>query len=505
MVEKRVIELKDKNPNEMTPFLLKTMNEFIDMFAARTGKLEPYDIDVVYERQPRPSQRQILQRAEHGVANNTTSVFQKAEAYGKITDPRAISQINGVDKRDYSCFMYALSDAVKVFDWYAFGKNPKQIAERVAYICENSESHVDGTDFSRMDGRVSPLARYLERMLMLRLFPAKYHVTLLSLLKSQTGLSAITKFGVCYNTGTARASGSPETSVFNTVLNAFIAFLTSRMTRVGGRYMDKHEAWQLLGIYGGDDGLSSDTDGKAAEKAARLMGQVMTVERVKRGDLGVSFLARHYGPDVWWGDSNSCCDIKRQITKFHLTTKLSSKVTPLIKLREKSFALSLSDSNTPVLGWFAKRVLELMPMQRNEYNNHLRIWNADIDQENHYPNVYAEWMMDLFMSQLPDFDIDGFIQWVHYANIDQLLKAPVFMEPPEPVVKDGLVEVDGDFVGTPPSASPEAEKPPTVPSPETAKPARKFRGRKPSAKKKTASSKSNKGKSAVAEKRKVKS
>ena len=50
------------------------------------------------------------------------------------------------------------------------------------------------------------------------------------------------------------------------------------MTRVNGAYLNAKQAWEKLGIYGGDDGFTPDQDRRAAEKAARIMGQVMTVE-----------------------------------------------------------------------------------------------------------------------------------------------------------------------------------------------------------------------------------
>jgi len=496
MVKERVTKLKpnSKDKPEMTPFLLTAMQEFASEFKATVGgDIFPYDYEVVYERQHKPSQRRILEESEHGVGDNRSAIFQKREAYARCNDPRAISQINGVDKREYSCYTYPLADRMKRCSWYAFGKPPIKIAARVAELCTDSISHVDSTDFSRMDGRVSDLARILERLVMSKVYMGKYHLEIFRLLKTQTGLRAKTRNGVVYNTGNARASGSPETSIFNTILNAFIAFLSFRMTRTDGRYMDKAEAWCALGLYGGDDGLTPDQDRKAAEKAALMMGQVMTVERTKKGEPGVAFLARHYGPDVWWGDSNSCCDIRRQLAKFHVTTRLCSNVTPLTKLREKAFAFSLTDANTPVIGWFVSRAMELMPMNRSQYRNLLGIWNSDIARQQHYPNVYADWMVDLMEKQIPDFDTSGFFHWVQYSTLEQLLDCPAFALRPPPNPQPGLVAVDGDFVGAPEEEETKEEEAPTpAPTREVTNDARKrFRGRKPKprARQKHASSK----------------
>jgi hypothetical protein len=474
MVEERVRKFKDVPVQTLTPFVMRAMREFSSLFKDTVGGyFRPYDVDVVYDRQNKPSQRMILEGAEHGSANNNTSVFQKAEAYGKVTDPRAISQINGSDKRDYSAYIYPVADRMKELEWYAFGKKPRAIAERVAEICESAVSHADNSDFARMDGRVNANARELERIVMLELYHYEHHEELLKLMKSQTGLRAHTKHGVEYNTGNARASGSPETSAANSILNAFIAFLGFRMTMRGGRFMDAREAWNALGIYGGDDGLTADQDGKAAEKAARIMGQVLTVERVKRGDMGVSFLARRYGPDVWWGDNNSCCDIKRQLAKFHVTTRLSSKITPQVKLREKAYAFSLTDSNTPIIGWFVQQVLYYYPVSKSCYGNVLGIWNSDIDKPDHYPNEEAEWMLDLVSKELPTFNVSGFVDWVMEAEPRDLFACPSFDEPAEHSAKSGTFVLDDDIVDIP-ETTPKVD----TPAPNS-KEKKRYRGRKP--------------------------
>ena len=457
MVQERVVKIRSKD-QALTPFLDKVMKEFIDKFCEKAGVLEPVENEEVYARQNKPSQRRILEEAQHGHANGSAKVFQKAEAYPNVNDPRAITQINGVDKMDYSAFMYALSDVLKLFEWYAFGKKPSELAARVAQVCENAESHIDDTDFSRMDGRVGMLARYFERLLMMRLFPARYHVELLRLLKSQTGLNAKTTFGVQYSTGMARASGSAETSPFNTLLNAFVAFMGFRMSRRRGRFLNAEEAWAMLGVYGGDDGITADQDRKAAERAASLMGQVLTVERTVRGDMGVTFLARHYGPDVWFGDPNSCCDIKRQLAKFHTTARLPSNVTPLTKLREKSYAFSLTDAETPVIGPLVKRALFLHPMKKEEFKNELKIWNVVEGAAGQYPNTYSDWMLGLLMSQIPDFDLDLFNKWLQSTNRETILAPPLCAEPVEAKPKTGIVAVDGEFV----HAKQEEVKPQTV-------------------------------------------
>jgi len=385
MVEHRVKKLA--NTTKITPFILKTVEEFVGrMTLGEKHFLDPVDIEEVYRRQAKPSQRAILDRADQEDAERRAKMFMKREGYQKVNDPRGITTINGADKRDYSTFIYAAADVVKLCKWYAFSKSPLQLAERVAEICERAKCHVDGTDFSRMDGRVSDVPRYLESVLMKRLFRTEHHGQLSDLMRSQHSLPGKTRNGVSYETGLSRLSGSAETSLFNTVLNAYTAYLAFRMSPglVGG-YMSPTEAWDRLGVYGGDDGLTADLSSSKAEKAAGLVGQVLTAERTKRGEIGVSFLARHYGPDVWFGDVNSCCDIARTLSKFHVTVHLPSNVTPTDKLFEKAYALSLTDRLTPVVGDFVRQVLSHFP--KRKYQNLLEIWRSDVPSESQYPNA----------------------------------------------------------------------------------------------------------------------
>jgi len=487
-IETRVIKVAGHTV--LTPFLVKTVNEFVD-FVCMGEKhfLDPVDYDEVWDKQSRPSQRAILEAADQEIADRRAKSFGKREAYPTVNNQRNITGINGPDKRDYSRYTYAVAPELKLCKWYAFGKPPRETAERVAEICVKAMCDVAGTDFNRMDGRVSELARHLERVLMKRMFKTEYHVELSDLMRSQHSLPGKTRNGVQYDTGLSRLSGSPETSLFNTVLNAFTAYLAYRMTpSEHGGYKTPAEAWMSLGLYGGDDGLSADLPDWAARKAAAMVGQVLTCERTPRGEVGVTFLARHYGPDVWFGDCNSVCDYKRTLSKFHVTVAMPSNVTPADKLFEKAYALHLSDHSTPVIGVFTASVLK--HFKKRKYENLLRIWNSDVSKEEHYPNEVGGWAVDLFHEQLPEFDAYAFRKWALAASLDNLLNCPP-LHPAMPLgKKPGLVLVDGELYGDTQPSSLLPESPPRKPSSQGDKPdnasqsgseksKKRFRPRKP--------------------------
>lgn len=443
----RVVGVRPKEMS-MSPFLSRVMREFVECMVPIANRLDPVDYEVVVDRQDRPTQRRILAFAESMDPRRIVNSFVKKEPYANVKDPRVISTINGVDKMNYSMFTYSLEVIFKEQPWYAFGKNPAAIAARVTHILHDAQTAVN-TDFSRFDGHGSNLMRELERMLLVRAFRTNHHQVLLELHRSQYGSKAYASFGTRYNTAFSRASGSPETSLFNSLVNAFVAFLALRKTRVNGVFLSPSEAYDRLGIYGGDDGLTPDVAATTYRESAKMIGQELTAEPVKRGEFGVKFLARMYGPEVWFGDDNSCCDVPRQLSKLHVTVALPNNVTPADKLVQKCINLALSDSNTPILGELALKSLGLANVDYKNYSfdkrvEVLRSWVTMFGAEVQYPNRRAEWMTSYVSSVLPNFDFKRFRRWLYNAlTLDDVLRAPI-CQPPTAAKSAVPVVVDDD-------------------------------------------------------------
>jgi len=439
---------KVKSDVEADVFVMKVMREFVKKFAEGNERsLRPVELDEVYARQKTPRQRRILEQAEFIFSPaRFNSSFMKRECSQNVSDPRNISTINGSDKRDYSSFMYAFSEYVKKFEWYAFSKSPKEQAQRVADICEMARTILE-TDFSRMDGRVSPAARMLEKLLMMAMFKEQHQAELFELMRSQVSLRGMTKFGVGFESGTSRLSGSPETSVLNTILNAFVAFLALRKTKVDGKYLSVDEAWARLGIYGGDDGISRDINPVVYANAAKQVGQVLTSEEKTCGTVGVKFLARLYGPEVWKGDPSSMCDLPRTLSKLHTTVRLPDNITAEQKLIDKAHALSLTDAQTPVVGPYVAKVLEHKP-GNFVFENYARKWMPEEDVNKQYPNTAGDWMMDVARDTMPEFAFGQFNDWVNGdVGLDDLMKCPRFHPSVEPKAPPGIITVvNGDVV-----------------------------------------------------------
>jgi len=410
-VESRVTNLKQVRSLPINRQNRKRAQEFVRRVVCNTT-LCPVDFEAVRDNQTRTTQRAILDEASNtgSVVDDTINSFMKREAYAKVGTPRVISTLPGLTKLEYSQYTLAASAHIKKFSWYAF-KKPRDIAARVAEIV-NGQSLVAETDFSRMDGHVTEEVRTLiEEPIMLGLFGNDDYM--LFQMREQYGKNGQLG-GKKYETGFARASGSPETSLFNTILTAFISF--SAMCDLG---LDYEQAWKSLGVYGGDDGLvaiprafSADQADAAYRKSATAWGQVLKLDFKKTGEP-VQFLARFYGT-AWSGGQDSMSDVKRQLVKFHTTISMDINMSPEQKAVDKAIAILLTDKNTPILGEFARKISTLDVKSRVTHDQAFRIvshW-ATFDREDQFPNEYDIWMDDVVSGQMPDFNLELFKSWI---------------------------------------------------------------------------------------------
>lgn len=440
-VRNRITMVKN-DPIQPDRFTLLAMNEFVDWYAA-DHSLHPTDHQEVFLRQNRPAQRAILLRADQqGSTNNTScSSFMKKEVYGVgggIKDPRIITTVPGPVKLEYSTYMYALSEHVKKTDWYIFGKDPKGVAETVVKICENSEGVCMG-DLSRMDGRVSNVGRLLTKAFSLRCFAPEYRVQLTKLLETQINVRCYMG-DTSYKSGTARLSGSPETSVFNSLESAFTVYLAYRLD--GKSKEEAFEEMKKKASVGGDDNIAGDVTPASLKKAAKALGHIMTFdgpEIVRKGEPGINFLSRRYSPNVAFGDQSSCCDIQRTVAKFHMAVHLGPTTTALAKMVEKAEAMLLTDRDTPIIGDFCKCVERLNAADTRTHASGIREkvkWFSqwkDLDRQ--FPNVnYGGWMDKIVNEDLPHYHRAELIDWLDGAtSLEELLEVPTFNQiPPNP-------------------------------------------------------------------------
>jgi len=357
----------------------------------------------------------------------------------------------------------------KYCKWYAFGKTPLGVAAAVTALC--GEAHVvNESDFSRMDGRVSAVFREFESRMLMRAFDRRDHARCLEAHRTQFNLPGRTSRGVKYDLKFARASGSLETSSFNTAASALTFYVAFRLD---GRSPD--QAYASLGLYGGDDGLTADINPDKCVHAAQMVGQELTIALVKKGARGVKFLARQYGPNVWHGEPNSCADIVRQVSKFHVTVSLPPDVTPQVKAVEKARGYILSDAETPILGAVCAKILELADPRisiecdaKAQVLHGVRYWHSLVDKKEQYPNEDSGWMTDYACDSLPGFDFERFRKHLDECkSLDDLLQFPLCLDIADPIKPKVAMAVDDrvHFTDPPELKEVEPHSPKYPPSP----------------------------------------
>jgi hypothetical protein len=240
-------------------------------------------------------------------------------------------------------------------------------------------------------------------------------------------------------------SGGPDTSANNTLANAFVSYCTYRaMTNTStGTYNTPCEAYLMLNMccFGGDDGLNMNMMKEAYLKVCGWFGLLPKFTQIKRGDFGVTFLARIYSKEVWNGDTNSCCDLRRQLTKFHTCTPLPSNVTPIEKLVQKSIGYYLTDKHSPIIGPFVTKVVSFSGFDvSSKFQRELRPYTTTDDASEQYPNSPADWMNDYLIDSLPNVDPTRLNNWLDKViDITELLHPPMIAELNMPVVPQTIV------------------------------------------------------------------
>jgi hypothetical protein len=419
----------------LTEFVATTMAEFVDFIRPRE-RLHPVHPDQVYEKQTRPSQQRALNQGFNQVFDGgpIISAFIKREALQGFKPPRNISTMTPHAKANYSCYMYAAAEHVKTLAPYAFSRTPRAVAERIVDMARAATTMCE-FDIHRMDGYVNRRSRDLERMVLGAFFKEDYHAEMYALHAAQyknTGYVSYGKFKediVKYYQEYSRASGSPETSLFNTLITMYMHYLAFRLMH-NGTYLAPHLAWYSLGMYGGDDGITADLDPERLQRAGAMLGFKVKAFTIKRGDR-FSFLNRHY-PAAWLGDPSSYSDIKRALVKFHVTPQLT--VTNQEKLVQKSLGYLFSDAKTPVLGDIALAVTVLAGISIEDGESmcdplRLRSYHSVCPMNEQYPQVQSEAGQEFLQEQLPGFPYQKFLSNLEACcTLEDIMRLPTLYE-----------------------------------------------------------------------------
>jgi hypothetical protein len=457
-VDKRIKRLQEKASEVGAPssFVTNCLADFVD-YVVRESSLSPDPVDMIEVAQKTPTRLAAFIAWAAGSSKKLASVvrpFVKAEAYGleterlpqdgadssttpetvKYKDARVITPFTGAARFEYARYCYSLTHHIKNnFCWYAFVV-PVAIMAQLNNVCSEADMIMVG-DFSRFDGTITHVVRdYVERPILRRLFDGYPEVD--ELHKAQYNLKGriVRENGsvVNYETGNSRSSGSGETSVFNTVVNAACAYLAFR--HLGLNRQQAEEALTRC-IFGGDDsavavplGITRDAFTAAYQWASRALGLNIKVDYADRGQP-VPFLARWFMP--WYDDCNSMCDIERQMTKLHTTH--AAHFTKEVKAREKATSILATDAKTPIIGEWARAVVARYGRLEPE---HFGSWWSQYEVKENFLNYYdSSWMDGIIGAYCENFDADLFARSIRHdpLNVPNCRTLPA-NNPAEPVI-----------------------------------------------------------------------
>ncbi len=359
-----------RNQRYMIPGdVLFKKQEFIEHLVPKrlVHTLAPEDFEYMKEKFSKPTQRRLMEQVENTMIIDRVYVrsFQKAEAYGKITAPRNISTLPMDHNMMLGQFMYPfMQNILKETHWYAFGKHPN-VTSRILQDKARGTGFAVETDANKMDGSIQEIFRDILVAVFCRAFGEHYADEIARLERKERYVTARTSHGIKYETEATILSGSIITSVLGSITNAFINYIALRYT------FGPQEAWDRMGLYGGDDGVTFDLPADHLKKAAATLGMAFDAEEIPSGSP-VMFLGRCFIDP--WTTYQSFADVPRQMRKLHLTATPKFVADELV-LHRRASGILRTDSNTPLLTSWAKNVIRLVG--NVEHHKHYQFTKLD--------------------------------------------------------------------------------------------------------------------------------
>lgn len=439
--------------------------ELTNYIVPNPGCGTPLELEQIIEIQDRPAQRGRSEQIKAALCQdniNKVKAFIKAEAYGSVTDPRNISTVDPGHQLNYSRYTYAFKeDCLKGRPWFASSMNPTEITERVYELAQHPDGQIL-SDYSRLDGHVSADDKRFKENVYIYWCHPEHRAHLQRVLRADRTAKGTTAQGVKYDTGTSQLSGSPGTTNDNnlvTLRHDYIALRELGMSEA--KALEFLETW-VLGA--SDDRMRANIPGYAEmlETVARTLGHKLVSQVFyPLDDDPIPFLGRIYMPGYY---KDSIQDPIRTLPKLHLTVA-PNDVPDEVALLNRATGYYVTDSKTPIIGPWCRKVIELLTMQGVKVkmlmkSDRLRIEGGPYTQDN--PELLRD-LMCRFLELTPD-ELDNIEMKIAIAtNISEL---PEFvLDNIGNVVHKIPAVVGHDIVGPVPAVSKDA-KPDTTDIPE---------------------------------------
>lgn len=322
------------------------------VYGENYGRLVPLDAGHVAELQNKTGQIARAKTIAWRVGSVWSDVkiaiksFLKAESYDSIKPPRLISTLPHAHIMEWSTFTLSIANQLKTTHWYAFGRHPDAIAKIIHEKSARARECVE-TDYSRFDGTRNRGIGEFEKRFYIAGFSPEYRHKAELLYDQVLDAMGVTEDGLRYDPMSSRASGSAETSIGNSVVNAFVAYCTYRRTH------EPEAAYGALGFYGGDDGISWDIQACHYNTVAASFG--LTLKAVKKpASDPVSFLGRIYPYPSQC--AVNMADPVRAWPKFNV---VFGDAPEYEALANKAAGYLVTDYYTPVIGPYCRAIVRL--------------------------------------------------------------------------------------------------------------------------------------------------
>ncbi len=305
----------------------------------------------------------------------------------------------------------AYAKALKSCKWLGCGLTPSELVDRILEVCADKD-YVNETDFSAQDATIDDIKRVIELHFLLCLFEPCWHSMIRDWHYSDY-VGAVRYGATVYPLDGSRGSGSPFTTMGNTPLTAFFAYVGYR------RNWEPEYAWRMLGIYAGDDGLSPHLTEAGVIEASKLLGFKV---KSKVSDNNIAFLGRRYHDPIA-GSPYSISDPAR-FGKIHTTLLDTQQFTAEEAMLMKAMCYQVTDKNSDFLGeWSAKVLRDASHRQRQELTEkilrfpHLHPYFAvtALKLDETYPTKTGLFIQ-LIDEIHPDFDWSLFKSWLETGD-----------------------------------------------------------------------------------------
>lgn len=337
---------------------------YLSQFIARLDqynhvKLLPLSVEEVDKRLSKPAQRarteaaalEINRVSAYPFEQLEVKAFQKREAYTSAKPARNISTVPQTHLIELARYTYPVYDHLKNYNWFGCGRTPLDTARLVTNVA-NCMKPVYETDFSKFDGTITKdwHAFVADVFVMLYQDPHPKRVLFRELApraRSQAG---------AYDTQGSRLSGSPVTTIGNTLINAAVSFIAQSMYAEAECKGHSEFIMERLGLFAGDDGLIPGfAPVKYFEAAAAATGLQLKLV-VRPPTTPCSFLGRFYLSPA--DRACSMADLPRQLPKLVVTADRQNP--PLIALYHKALSWVITDYYTPIIGYWASAVVRII-------------------------------------------------------------------------------------------------------------------------------------------------